>query len=1168
MSASESDLRTPLEERPQAQVPDHALIRQIGSGAYGEVWLAKNIVGTYRAVKVVYRNSFKDSRPYEREYRGIQKFEPLSRSNDGFVDILQIGRNDDHGYFYYVMELADTVGESRHTGNNETDPKGNFLDQNYSPKTLRSEIEQRGRLAFDECLPVAMSLTLALGHLHRHGLIHRDIKPSNIIFVGGIPKLADIGLVTEVDEARSFVGTEGFIAPEGPNSPQADLYSLGKVLYEMSMGKDRMDFPEPFTDLGQAEDSHGLEELNVVIVKACATHRRDRYQTAEEMHIDLALLQSGKSVKSKRMLERRLALASKAASLVGLVAALATGGYLYQRRQTLEAIRLQQLAQTLAAQMQIQNAENLFQRGHSSLALAHLARVLREHPNNRVAAERILAALNQRRFPRLAGKPLVHPVKLQILGSHQPAHLSPDGQRIVTVSEDHAVRLWSAQTGQEIAPAHRHNATVYSAQFSPDGTKLVTASADRTVCVLDALVGGPIFPPLQHDRSVLHATFSPDGACIATASKDGRARVFDARNGELLCGPLVHVGPVNAVAFSPDSQRLATAMEGGRVRIWDLSSGQEKHRFRLEGPVRLLAFSPDGKWLAAGVRNESGEVANGDWSLRLWDLEVEPPQTSFKLHQNHIYSLAFSPDSQRIVTSDSENVARVWRVRTGEELFQLRHSSLVYSAAFSPNGQQILTASVDHTARLWDAKTGEPIAEAMLHDARVIHAEFDRDGSHVLTIGWEDKTVKLWDTGSVPASAKVLPHSHWVRSAEFGPRDQDVITTTAGSVITASDDNVWDFGGPEFVAVWDAETVISKTAPPLPQRAEVVAARWTQAGPKALISERVGKNEFSNLGQFLDLQTGKAVGAQFQTTQRITCAHFSPDGLKAATGCEDGTFLVWDARQGVALGSPFANGSRLRSVRFNADGAKLVAATDGGVAILWDIASGQRIGEPLQHKAPVWFAQFSPQGDRVVTASLDYTAQIWSSNGSLISTLQHRAPVEYAEFSPDGTQVATASGSEARLWNAATGRQLTEPLQHSELVTTVCFSGDGLRVITASKDRTAQLWDARTGLKLADPFRHRDWVVSARFGRDASRAITASLDGTACIWDLHIALTPTPSWLPELAESVAGQRLTAARIPEPVSFSESADFFAGLSKQLGSESRIQWVRRYLAGEGR
>src|SRR5262245_1370525 len=92
---------------PPPRVPDHEILRRIGSGAYGEVWLARNVMGTFRAVKVVYRNRFEDAAPYEREFEGIRKFEPISRSHDGLVDVLQIGRNDAASSFYYVMELAD-----------------------------------------------------------------------------------------------------------------------------------------------------------------------------------------------------------------------------------------------------------------------------------------------------------------------------------------------------------------------------------------------------------------------------------------------------------------------------------------------------------------------------------------------------------------------------------------------------------------------------------------------------------------------------------------------------------------------------------------------------------------------------------------------------------------------------------------------------------------------------------------------------------------------------------------------------------------------------------------------------------------------------------------------------------------------------------------------------
>src|SRR5262249_28066286 len=117
------------------------------------------------------------------------------------------------------------------------------------------------------------------------------------IFVNGIPKLADIGLVSDRDVTVSYVGTEGYIPPEGPGSPSADVYALGKVLYEISTGKNRTDYPELPTDLGGATERNAFLELNAVVNKACEREPGKRYRTAAELHADLTLLSSGKSVR-------------------------------------------------------------------------------------------------------------------------------------------------------------------------------------------------------------------------------------------------------------------------------------------------------------------------------------------------------------------------------------------------------------------------------------------------------------------------------------------------------------------------------------------------------------------------------------------------------------------------------------------------------------------------------------------------------------------------------------------------------------------------------------------------------------------------------------------------------------------------------------------------------
>jgi tetratricopeptide (TPR) repeat protein len=330
-STPEAAADLPNPGRP-ASVPEHTLLRPIASGSYGVVWLAHNVVGTPRAVKIVRRDHFERAEDFEREFKGLQKFEPVSRSHEGLVDILSLGLLPDEAGFYYVMELADAAPSASEQGpihdirseasGSEAAPLGTDPRiPGYLPLTLRAHFRARGALPAGEVLALGGALAAALAHLHGLGLVHRDIKPSNILFVGGVPKLADAGLVAAVDDARSLVGTAGYLAPEGTGSPRADLYALGKVLYEAAFGKDRQSFPQLPSDLATRPDHGRLLELNAIIATACAQDPRKRYASATAMLADLERLGAGKSVKRRKAILRL----ARAAGLVGGIALVALG---------------------------------------------------------------------------------------------------------------------------------------------------------------------------------------------------------------------------------------------------------------------------------------------------------------------------------------------------------------------------------------------------------------------------------------------------------------------------------------------------------------------------------------------------------------------------------------------------------------------------------------------------------------------------------------------------------------------------------------------------------------------------------------------------------------------------------------------------------------------------
>jgi hypothetical protein len=114
------------------------------------------------------------------------------------------------------------------------------------------------------------------------------------------------------------------------------------------------------------------------------------------------------------------------------------------------------------------------------------------------------------------------------------AQFSPDGQRIITASEDNTARVWDAKTGQEIAKLNGHEGWVNTAQFSPDGQRIITASEDNTARVWDAKTGQEIAKLNGHERTVNTAQFSPDGQRIITASYDNTARVWPVESLDML----------------------------------------------------------------------------------------------------------------------------------------------------------------------------------------------------------------------------------------------------------------------------------------------------------------------------------------------------------------------------------------------------------------------------------------------------------------------------------------------------------------------------------------------------------------------------------------------------------------------------------------------------------
>ena len=213
-----------------ALYPEAEFVARIGSGAYGEVWLARFPGDGWRAVKFVAAAPGREEAA-ARERRAIHLLHsladpaaPAAPLHPALAPIPDLRETD--GAFAYSMPLADSIR-----------PNWAASPAEYRPRTLASDLLARRALPLPECLALAEALASALDFLQRHCLVHRDIKPSNVLYFGGKPVLADFGLLADTREAASVVGTPGYVPEEQHGRFSADIYSLGVLLAEATTGR-------------------------------------------------------------------------------------------------------------------------------------------------------------------------------------------------------------------------------------------------------------------------------------------------------------------------------------------------------------------------------------------------------------------------------------------------------------------------------------------------------------------------------------------------------------------------------------------------------------------------------------------------------------------------------------------------------------------------------------------------------------------------------------------------------------------------------------------------------------------------------------------------------------------------------------------------------------------
>ena len=496
------------------------------------------------------------------------------------------------------------------------------------------------------------------------------------------------------------------------------------------------------------------------------------------------------------------------------------------------------------------------------------------------------------------------------------AVFSPDGQYVLTASEDGYAKLWDLK-GTELK-AFPHEIEVTAASFSPNGNQILTIT--RTHVHLWERDGKLTDKDSIPETVTNLADFSTDGMKIIPAPVATEPTKDSLSNDQL-----------NAV-FSNDRKKMITITPDGAsslIKVWS-ATGDSLYSFKCRGTEVKAVFSPDGNAIL---------TASNDYTAKLWDFS-NPFLHRLPKQRQAMNTVDYFPEGNTYVTTSFDSTAKVWD-GNGRLIDSLRHGDVVTSAWYAPDGKFILTASRDSTARLWDPKASKAVI--LRHGNEVTTAVFSHDGASVLTASLDSK-VRLWDTQGKLIHTYSLAGD--VSLACFSPDDSQIVSVSAGNAVT-----LWDVKG---------DSISSKTYP-----AKIYSASFSPDGTKIIISRA------DSLVDVLSSAGEKLIS--LRQTEKPKIAFFTTDGGHIITGSGK-VVKIWDTNG--LLQDSLIHDENVSSVSVSPDGREILTTSLDHQAYLWYF-DGDLIALYSGHTAKINFGCFVKDGTYVLTASDDGYVMRW-----------------------------------------------------------------------------------------------------------------------------------------------------------------------------------------------
>ena len=483
-------------------VPGYEILGELGRGGMGVVYKARQIgLNRLCALKMILAGGHAGEADLARFRTEGEAIARLQHPN--IVQVYEIGQHD--GKPFFSLEFCVGGSLDRKLAGTPIDPK--------------------------EAAKLVRTLAQAMHAAHEANVVHRDLKPANILLSfsrdaessersearraplrrlrvaakRARPKITDFGLAKKLDESGqtqtgAIMGTPSYMAPEQAEGkkdigPPADVYALGAILYECLTGRPPFKAATAFDTILQVAadepvpprqlNAKAPADLETICLKCLHKTPGKRYRSAAGLADDLRRFLAGEPIQARPV--GRLERGWQVGGGNPVVAALALVLLLLTAASTYFAFAANAEAQAARKEaMRANTARHAFQ-----IDLAVRSWRDRDITRTEEILADVLPAFKQTWETRHV-RSLCRRTALPLLGHTDQVGcvaISPDGKRIVSGSADRTVKVWDAETGQELLSLKGHAGLVSSVAISPDGKRIVSGSADKTVKVWDAANG-------------------------------------------------------------------------------------------------------------------------------------------------------------------------------------------------------------------------------------------------------------------------------------------------------------------------------------------------------------------------------------------------------------------------------------------------------------------------------------------------------------------------------------------------------------------------------------------------------------------------------------------------------------------------------------------------------